>query len=211
MSSRISNTTVESKRGNAKRRAIVAAATSVFLDQGYEATSMDAIAANANVSKRTVYNHFPSKRDLFRVVTQRLYAGLLETDVLLESADEAPETALPRLAQSILKHLRQTEIQGLLRLVIAEQQRIPELSAEFHGVGKGPAVGLVEQYFQTAHERGQLQVPEPLLAAQQFLGAVKESLFWPAMLGMTPSKTEDAVINAATAMILHTYAHSGDR
>jgi TetR/AcrR family transcriptional regulator, regulator of autoinduction and epiphytic fitness len=196
------------KRSDAKRTAIVTAATAAFLRHGYEAASMDAIAADAAVSKRTVYNHFPSKRDLFRAVTQRLYAGLLETDPLLASAGDAPAVALPRLARAILDHLRQPEVCGLLRLVIAEQQRIPELAAEFQNVGKGPAVGLVERYFVEAVARRQLCVPDPLLAAQQFLGAVKESLFWPALIGIATRADEDTVIEAATAMILRNYGAS---
>lgn len=199
------------RRSDAKRTAIVVAATAAFLAQGYEAASMDAIAADARVSKRTVYNHFPSKRDLFRAVTQRLYAGLLDADAFSAPADEPPSAALPRLARTILKHLRQPEVRGLLRLVIAEQQRIPELAAEFHGAGKGPAIGLVERYFAEAHERGRLVVPDPLLAAQQFLGAVKESLFWPALIGLPTRADEDAVIEAATAMILQRYGSSDNR
>ncbi len=194
------------KRSDAKRAAIIAAATEAFLAQGYEAASMDAIAAHAGVSKRTVYNHFPSKRDLFRAVTQRLYEGLLDADALLPPAGEAPETALPRLARAILGHLRRPEVSGLLRLVIAEQHRIPELAAEFQSVGKGPAVGLVEQYFAAQSGLGRLAVPDPLLAAQQFLGAVKESLFWPALIGVPIAKDEAAVIEAATSMILRIYA-----
>jgi TetR/AcrR family transcriptional regulator, regulator of autoinduction and epiphytic fitness len=193
-------------RSGAKHAAVIAAATDAFLAQGYEAASMDAIAACAGVSKRTVYNHFPSKRDLFGAVTRRLYAGLLDADALLPPADEAPETALPRLARAILSHLRQPEVSGLLRLVIAEQHRIPELAAEFQSVGKGPAVGLVERYFAAQNGRGRLSVPDPLLAAQQFLGAVKESLFWPALIGVPTADDEAAVIDAATAMILRIYA-----
>ncbi|MEJ2118414.1 MAG: TetR/AcrR family transcriptional regulator [Alphaproteobacteria bacterium] len=200
-----------SKRGDAKRTAIVVAATAAFLAQGYEAASMDAIAADASVSKRTVYNHFPSKRALFRAVTQRLYAGLLEADAILTPAGETPETALPHLAQAILGHLRQPEVRGLLRLVIAEQQRIPELAAEFQSAGKGPAVGLIESYFAEAHAQGALLVPDPLLAAQQFLGAIKESLFWPALIGIPTRQDEDAVIAAATAMILGIYGHAKHR
>jgi TetR/AcrR family transcriptional regulator, regulator of autoinduction and epiphytic fitness len=90
--------------------------------------------------------------------------------------------------------------------VIAEQHRIPELAAEFQSVGKGPAVGLVERYFAAQNGRGRLSVPDPLLAAQQFLGAVKESLFWPALIGVPTANDEAAVIEAATAMILRIYA-----
>lgn len=200
----------DGKRGDAKRAAIVAASTAAFLAQGYEAASMDAIAADARVSKRTVYNHFPSKRELFRAVTQRLYAGLIEADALSDSADEPPEIALPRLARAILQHLRQPEVCGLLRLVIAEQHRIPELAAEFQSVGKGPAVGIVERYFAAQQGRGRLSAPDPLLAAQQFLGAVKESLFWPALIGVPTRADEDEVIAAATRMILLAYGKGAD-
>jgi TetR/AcrR family transcriptional regulator, regulator of autoinduction and epiphytic fitness len=196
----------DAKRGDAKRTAIVIAATAAFLAHGYEAASMDAIAADACVSKRTVYNHFPSKRELFRAVTQRLYAGLIEADARPDSADEPPEIALPRLARAILRHLRQPEVCGLLRLVIAEGRRIPELAAEFQSVGKGPAVGVVERYFAAEQSRGRLVAADPLLAAQQFLGAVKESLYWPALIGVPTRADEDEVIAAATRMILRVYA-----
>ncbi|MEJ2125804.1 MAG: TetR/AcrR family transcriptional regulator C-terminal domain-containing protein [Alphaproteobacteria bacterium] len=99
-------------------------------------------------------------------------------------------------------------MRGLLRLVIAEQHRIPELAAEFQSAGKGPAVGHIEKYFSEADAGGHLEVPDPLLAAQQFLGAIKESLFWPTLIGISTRKDEDAVIAAATAMILGTYANT---
>jgi TetR/AcrR family transcriptional regulator, regulator of autoinduction and epiphytic fitness len=196
----------DAKRGDMKRAAVIAAATAAFLAHGYEAASMDAIAADACVSKRTVYNHFPSKRELFRAVTQQLYAGLIEADALSGAADEPPEIALPRLARAILQHLRQPEVCGLLRLVVAEARRIPELAAEFQNVGKGPAVGIVERYFAAQQGRGRLDVADPLLAAQQFLGAVKESLFWPALIGVPTRTDEDEVIAAATRMVLRVYA-----
>jgi hypothetical protein len=124
----------------------------------------------------------------------------------------APETALPRLARAILSHLRRPEVSGLLRLVIAEQHRIPELAAEFQSVGKGPAVGLAERYFAAQHERGRLAVPDPLLAAQQFLGAVKESLFWPAHIGVPTPAGEDAVLDTCESGALvagHTQSRTG--
>jgi AcrR family transcriptional regulator len=203
------STPVPSKRSDAKRDAIVTAGIAAFLAQGYEAASMDAIAAAAGVSKRTVYNHFPSKRELFRAVTQHLYAGLLEADALLPPADEEPATALPRLARVILQHLRRPEVTGLLRLVIAEQHRIPEISAEFQSAGKGPAIALAERYFAAQHQRGCMHVPDPLRAAQQFLGAVKETLFWPALIGLSTPADEDAVIAAAAEMILGVYRTDG--
>lgn len=199
------STSVPKKRGDAKRTAVIAAASAAFLAHGYEAASMDSIAAEARVSKRTVYNHFPSKRDLFRAVIQRLYTELLETDALLSSANEPAETVLPRLARAILNHLLRPEVSGLLRLVIAEHRRFPELADEFNSVGKGPAVGLVQEYLARQNECGELSIPDTLLAAQQFLGAVKESLFWPTLIGVSTRKDVDVVIREATAMVFRNY------
>lgn len=57
-----------------KRESIVQAAIAEFGDRGFEVTSMDRIAARAEVSKRTVYNHFPSKEELFAEMLQRLWS-----------------------------------------------------------------------------------------------------------------------------------------
>ncbi|EPN63565.1 TetR family transcriptional regulator, partial [Pseudomonas syringae pv. actinidiae ICMP 19096] len=57
-----------------KRESIVQAAIAEFGDRGFEITSMDRIAARAEVSKRTVYNHFPSKEELFAEMLQRLWS-----------------------------------------------------------------------------------------------------------------------------------------
>ena len=56
-----------------KRAAIITAAIAEFRARGFEATSMDRIASAASVSKRTVYNHFPSKDDLFEQILQELW------------------------------------------------------------------------------------------------------------------------------------------
>lgn len=56
-----------------KRVAVVSAAIEEFLAAGFDATSMDRIAARANVSKRTVYNHFPSKEALFAEILRQLW------------------------------------------------------------------------------------------------------------------------------------------
>ena len=196
------STSSSPKRGDAKRQAIVTAATDAFLSQGFEASSVDAISAAAQVSKRTLYNHFPGKRELFRAVVAKLYAGLIDGENAGPDADETPETALPRLARALLAHLRRPEVIGLLRLVVAEHHRFPELAADFHTEGKGPAVAVVARYLAA---QSSLAIPDNTLAAQQFLGAVKDALFWPAVIGFSVSQDDDTVITAATRMIIQIY------
>ncbi len=195
-------------RGDAKRLAVIEAAARAFLTQGYEASSMDAIAADAVVSKRTVYNHFPGKRDLFRAVVARLYEGLNGSDPQRLSIDQPPEAALPAFARDLLAHLRRPEVRGLMRLVIAEHQRFPELAQDYYE-GKGAVAGLLESYIAAQHARGRLQVPNPALVASQFLGGIKEALYWPSMMGLPIRNDDETVIGNAVAALLRAYGRDG--
>lgn len=183
-------------RGDAKRQAVIDAAQRVFLGQGYANAAMDGIAAEAGVSKRTVYNHFAGKRELFEAVVTRLYAGLNDAERGGLPTDEPPEVVLPRFAAEVLAHMRRPEITGLMRLIIAELPRFPELGLAFHTAGKGPAVAMLEHYLAAQHRMGRLAAPDPWLSAAQFLGAVKEGAYWPALLGL-PVGEDERVITAA--------------
>ncbi len=191
-------------RSEAKREAIIRTATRLFLAEGFAAASMDGIAAAAEVSKRTVYNHFPGKRDLFRAVVARLYDSLLNAGPAFLSEQVPPGQGLPAFAARVLAYLRQPEVQALLRLVIAEHQRFPELSQDFFAGGKGPALGLLERYLAAQAAQGRLAITDPVRAAAEFLGAVKEGCFWPAMLGL-PTAPDEPVIASAVAGFLRAY------
>jgi TetR/AcrR family transcriptional regulator of autoinduction and epiphytic fitness len=88
----------------------VQAAVQEFRRLGYDATSMDAIAASAGVSKRTVYNHFPGKEDLFAAILQRLW----ETVMVNDRFDFiAPQT----LASQLRQYLQQKSLYSAIRLL----------------------------------------------------------------------------------------------
>lgn len=207
MSSRVT------ERGEAKRNAVVEAATRAFLTQGYEASSMDGIAAEAGVSKRTVYNHFPDgKRDLFGAVVGRLYTGLHSAGEERLPVEQPPETALPAFLRALLVHMRRPELRGLLRLVIAEHPRFPELAQDYQKMGKSPAIGRLERYIAAQHERGRMTAPDAAAVASRLLGGIKEVLFWPSMLGLPVPADDEAVIADAVAALLraHGPAAAGD-
>lgn len=193
-------------RGSVKRDAVVKAATRAFLTQGYEASSMDAIAADANVSKRTVYNHFPGKRELFQAVVSGLYEGFRSDDGRsLLAHDQPPETALPAFLRSLLIHTGRPEVRGLLRLVIAEHQRFPELSQDYLEGGKSQAYALLDDYLAAQHARGRLNAPDPHVVATQLLGGMKEVLFWPTMLGLPVTADPERVIADSVEALLRAY------
>ena len=106
----------------AKHQAILAAATRVFLDKGYAGTSMDEIAASAEVGKQTVYKHFSDKRQLFTEIvlaTTDHVDGLVQMIAETMDISDDPRTDLDHLARRFLTTLMQPQMHQLRRLVIA--------------------------------------------------------------------------------------------
>ncbi|MFJ9841904.1 TetR/AcrR family transcriptional regulator [Kitasatospora sp. NPDC101155] len=174
-----------------KRKAITRAATTVFGREGYVRASMDAIAAEAGVSKRTVYNHFADKETLFLSVALQNSAELTEkirelmtkhldrvVDLRQDLADFAVERALAVLSAG--------EYGALGRAIRAEVANIPADVLEAW-LEAGPVASqrdLAERFAALAG-RGLLALGEPELAAEQFtlltFHGVAERSFWGAL------------------------------
>lgn len=154
-----------------KRRAIVDAATTLFLAEGYLATSMDRIAAAASVSKQTVYKQFADKQSLFReIVTAtvaRVSDPVAEQVASLRDSDDL-DTGLRDLARALLAQVIQPSVMQLRRLVIGEAGRFPELGRLFYDSGPGRTIGTLAATFENLAARGALRLEDPLLAAEHF-------------------------------------------
>jgi TetR/AcrR family transcriptional regulator, mexJK operon transcriptional repressor len=158
-------------RSARKRRAILEAATTVFLQSGYLGTSMDEIAARAGVSKRTVYQHFANKESLFIAIVTRTVdeAGEPvheEVQQLKHSGDL--EADLHDLARRQLSRVMQPRLMQLRRLVIGEAGRFPQLGRAFYERGAGRTVATLADTFADLAERGLLQLDSALTAATHF-------------------------------------------
>jgi len=168
----------EETRSARKRRAIVDAATTLFLRQGYRGTSMDEIAALAAVSKQTVYKHFADKESLFSeivVATVSEISDPVHEEVRkLEDSDDV-EADLRRLARKLLRMVIQPRILQLRRLVIGEAGRFPELGRTFYEQGPGRTIAALATVFERLGERGVLQLDDPRLAATHFNWLVMSS------------------------------------
>ena len=202
----------DDRRSARKRQAILDAATTVFLRQGYLGTSMDEIAALAAVSKQTVYKHFSDKKSLFtEIVTSTVNeASDPVHDEVLGLQDSGDlEADLRDLGRRQLGAVMQPRLLQLRRLVIGEAGRFPELGRAFYEQGPGRTVGALATTFERLAERGVLQVDDPLLAAQHFNWLIMSSPINQAMLrgddGIPSSAELERYVDAGVRVFLAAY------
>lgn len=163
----------EEGRSARKRKAILEAATTVFLDRGYQGTSMDEIAALAAVSKQTVYKHFDDKDRLF---TEIILATLDQIDEMVHLVADIPtdperlDEALAALARQFVTVLMQPRPLQLRRLIIATADRFPELGRTWYEKGFERVLATLAASFEQLADEGLLEVDEPMMAAQHFAG-----------------------------------------
>ncbi|MFF4416594.1 TetR/AcrR family transcriptional regulator [Streptosporangium sp. NPDC001559] len=158
-------------RSARKRQEILTAARAVFTAHGYVGTSMDAVAAEAGASKRTVYQYFADKEKLFTGVVldtvDRGYEYFKPAVRALAETDDL-ETALRDHARMTLAGLTDREILQMRRLVIAEAERFPAIGREYFERSWGRTLKLLAETFAKLTERGLLNVPDPERAAYMF-------------------------------------------
>ncbi|MCW1244430.1 TetR/AcrR family transcriptional regulator [Pseudomonas sp. SAICEU22] len=190
-----------------KREAILQAAIAEFRSSGFEVTSMDRIAATAGVSKRTVYNHFPSKEELFAEILNRLWNSITaELDMPYRS--QAPlREQLQTLLQAKLHLLADENFLDLARIAIAATIHSPERAQDMVSRMGQREEGLTT-WIRQAQVDGRLKPVEPAFAAQQMHGLLKTFAFWPQVSMGQPSLTQEEqtrVIESTLDMFLSRY------
>lgn len=178
-----------------KAQAIRQAAQRLFLDVGYGATSMDAVARAAGVSKATVYAHFTSKDKLFAAILEdgcRRRYGLTWPEV---PPPERLKAALKEWARRFFDMLLSADGMALHRLVMAEAVRFPELGRAFYDGGPHIAMSGLENFFAALDARGDLRVADPHLAAQHFIGLIRGDLYLRRLLGLSGAPREAEILH----------------
>ena len=161
-----------------KRDAIVQAAIVEFRANGFEATSVDKVAARAEVSKRTLYNHFPSKDELFAAILHILWeSSASELQRAYEPARPVREQLL-ELLQGKLAMLADDNFLALARVAIAAGLHSPERAQEM--VARiGEKDGGLLDWMRAAQKHGALKAGDAAQAVKQLESLVKGVAFWP--------------------------------
>ncbi|MCW9023233.1 MAG: TetR/AcrR family transcriptional regulator [Gammaproteobacteria bacterium] len=198
----------EKKLTELKREDILEAALQEFLDNGFRATSMDRIAATAQVSKRTVYNHFQSKEVLFQVITQKLCDRIMQVSEHAYHSDIPLQTQLHAIAEQEMALLISDEFLNTLKMITAETLTSPELTKTNVDDFQESGIGVVK-WIKEATKDGRLSVTDPVRAGKQFLALIEAFALWPQLYGYStvPKKKEQQeIINSSVEMFLNTYA-----
>jgi AcrR family transcriptional regulator len=157
-------------RRQSRRETILEVAGRSFLEQGYAATTMSAIAAELGGSKGTLWSYFPAKDVLFAAVLDRATEAFQQQVTLILNPQDDLETTLCRFARGFLHRVTSPEALALYRLVVAEATRFPETGRIFHERATGRTKAALATYLTQVTARGLLRDADPQLAAQQLVG-----------------------------------------
>jgi AcrR family transcriptional regulator len=192
-------------------RRILEAARSHFYAHGLERASVDAIAAEAGVSKMTIYSHFASKEGLFEAVvherTQRVVGGLAGAEAL---DPKQPRKALLSIGKQFLTLAREEDSLGQFRSVYGAAGAQREASRAFYRQGADRLIGDLAAYLRRADAAGALNVRHPRQAADLFLsmflgdGHIRGLL----MLDMPDARENRALLREAVRVFMAAYGEA---
>jgi len=188
-----------------KKKQIVQAAIAEFQEKGYAGASMDRISERAQVSKRTVYNHFDSKDVLFRAINQCLADQVNSALELPYDPDLPIRETLVRLGWAEGELMINPCFMSLARMVMSETIRDPELAADMDS--RMTKLSVFTEFVERATREGKLTAENPAVAASQFLGLIKSRAFFPNIhIGRVPERAEiSAIIEDSVDMFLARY------
>ncbi|WP_286263758.1 TetR/AcrR family transcriptional regulator [Thalassotalea atypica] len=194
-------------RSDMKRIAIVDAATLEFQLKGFKIASMDDIAKRAQVSKRTVYNHFSSKEQLFNAILTQMFI-LLDTFEPVPYSSETPlAEQLTLLANHEITLLKTDGFITTAKVLIAEGIHSPDLLNDAM-IRFSKKESPLTSWFKAAATAGVFKTEHVDFIATQFMAVIKAFCFWPQVtqnVAFPDDKEVQRVTDAAVDMILKQY------
>lgn len=192
-----------------KRQAILDAAKRLFPHHGYDGISMDAIAAEAGVSKLTVYSHFTDKETLFAEAVKAKCDEMLPHAVFELGPDAGPiREVLLTIARRFYCLVTSEEAIRLHRIMAAQAPDSPKLAKLFYDAGPRRTLLEFEALLRHAHDAGALHVPDPARSAEHFFCLIKGLNHLRVLIGCCePLSAADAEAHLRSVVALFARAH----
>jgi AcrR family transcriptional regulator len=192
-------TQAEAKELHAKLRD---AAVATFLEHGYDATTMEAIAQAAGITKRTLYARYPDKRAVFLDVIPWALSRSVSREANRERGEEDLPTALLAIGWGALRHALDPDIVRLHRIARSEAARFPEFAVSADTLGWSSRQRQVMDLL-CHHEAGTIDVDDVELASEHFLAMVEALPARLAEFGVFRSnKAQERHLNQAVNLFL---------
>lgn len=189
-----------------KREAIIQAAISEFRSQGFDATSMDKIAATAEVSKRTVYNHFPSKDELFTAILLQLWKSAASQHELKYQQERALKEQLVDFLKGKMRMLCDENFMDLARVAVAATIHTPDRARDMVEKLNSQEGGIIA-WIKAAQADDKLKAGDPHLMGDMLQGQLKAIAFWPQIaMGqamLSPSQQKQVIQVTADMFLLY--------
>ncbi len=193
---------------NNRRMTILEVARAAFLRDGYAATSMSRIAAQVGGSKATLYNHFPSKKDLFVAVADLESTRILDQVFDVQKASGEPRDAIANICRRFLSVVLSDEMIASYRLIVAESGRFPEIGRATYELGVKRGLQRLASYFRQMMRPGALRSVDPMVAAELFLalttGNLHRKRLWNVVSHFS-AETLEAEVELIVSAFLATY------
>ena len=170
-------------------------ATQVFLKKGYGSTTIDLIAREAHVAKRTIYQHFGGKEKLFGAIVRLRIDQLFSLFPEVDADEGSLEPMLTGVAHALLTVVLSPEATSLERIIISEATRFPELAREFYDNGPEQVIGVLAQYLARQHRLGTIQLSNPETAAVYFFSLTLGEFHRRVMLNIEQSYSPEQIDN----------------
>ena len=187
---------------------IVDAAFELFVELGFQATTMDKVAQRAKISKLSIYRHFENKEALFSAAMSarcHQFAPL----ALLKGADGSAEDQLVAVGSALLRTLLSPDVRGVEAMVMADKTNQQSLSKRHFEAGPAHVIAQIEALLRQLHAKGLMSVPEPLQSARLFAALFKGSDLL-LIARFDQAKAEDEIESyCRSAVAMFVAAHAG--
>jgi len=197
-----------SRGADSTRHALLKAATARFLATGYDAASLERIADEAGVARRTVYNQFASKEMLFRAVLDEL-GQTLSLPAGNDAPIENPRAGLAALAHDLLRSLTTVTDIAFMRMTITQNRALQKAVQAFYADSHGRAIDAIVSYLGRLEQNDILLIKDLNFAALQFVGLFSEELVWSRVIEGRRRATRahtDSTIQEAVNIFLSVYS-----
>jgi AcrR family transcriptional regulator len=196
------------KKTEAKKQAIIQAATEIFQELGFERTSMSKICAKVGGSKATIYNYFASKEDLFfEIVTLSNEEKFQYVHEVLENVNDDIETTLCEFGQRLMSFLYSDELINLRFLAITESRR-SNLGKLAYENGAMRSQGMMALYLENLMTQKKIKKEVPSIATRHLSSLLESEFIYEFLFQINSPITQEEIkqrVKRAVVVFLSAY------